>query len=82
METLTAPLRVGKCLSGMGVFLLELESCPVVEMTLVCSSQPSQPSLVFLGPVCPSRHLEEIGSKRLRAEGVKGRFIVLLLGKP
>lgn len=72
METLTAPLRVGQCLPGTEVFLLELESWPGVEMALVCSSQLSHPSFVLLGPVCPSRHLEEIKSKRLRAEGVKG----------
>lgn len=54
------------------MFLLELESWPGVEMALVCSSQLSHPSFVLPGPVCPSRHLEEIESKRLRAEGVKG----------
>ena len=72
METLAAPLRVGKRLSGTGVLLLELDRCPVVEMALVCSSQLSHASFVLLGPVCHSRHLGEIGSKRLRAEGVKG----------
>lgn len=69
-------------LVGTGVLLLELESWLVVEMTLVCSSQLSHPSFVLLGPVCPSRHLEEMGSKRLRTEGVRGRFIVLLLCEP
>lgn len=51
-------------------------------MTLVCSSNLSQPSLVLQRPVCPIRYLGAWKkSERHGAKGVRGRLIVLLLWK-